>query len=554
MSFSIKKGPAFPTSSSGLTLAELAFETTNKTFHIGLGIGVTAQWIGAPITQLSSDIILGATYAIPTAKAIKNYAVANYVSSLGAAGEPGYTGDISIHQGSGISVINGGDNRIAITNIGVRSFNGLTGAVLFSNYVSLFNGRTGSVQGVSAAVAGTGISVSGATGAVTFTNAGVISINGSTGAITNVAKTNTTNTFTELQIFSHGEGLSASCVKTDNINTPLGILNIFDTRIRVGAFSSGVRFNGEDVFENTITTVLQPLDITADRTIYLPNASGTVALTSQLMGTVNGSTANTTAVTSFNGRTGAIQGVTAAIAGTGISVSGSTGTVIFTNTGVVSINGSTGSFGSLSSPVGYTSSIPVYTYPDGVTTYNAGKTPYYQPHWIILQDTTGYAVRANRTYFTLFNSHTSTNIKTIRFSAHNTVTTGNVYFSVWDANSVTGFPNTNLYTSESIAVASGFGKTSVTNSSGLVTVSAGNFYIAATFSSTPIIYAYSKSYRIPIYGAPDMISGYRIDYLVADTSTFTTPSSIYAAGVTFAGVDYHPTTYTGPRIEYAPVI
>jgi alpha-tubulin suppressor-like RCC1 family protein len=58
--------------------------------------------------------------------------------------------------------------------------------------VTSFNGLTGAVQGVSAAVAGTGISVSGATGAVTITNTGVtravagtgISVSGATGSVT----------------------------------------------------------------------------------------------------------------------------------------------------------------------------------------------------------------------------------------------------------------------------------------------------------------------------------------------------------------------------------
>jgi hypothetical protein len=57
-------------------------------------------------------------------------------------------------------------------------------AAVFPSYVSSFNGLTGAVQGVSAAVAGTGISVSGATGAVTITNTGVQSFDGRTGAIT----------------------------------------------------------------------------------------------------------------------------------------------------------------------------------------------------------------------------------------------------------------------------------------------------------------------------------------------------------------------------------
>ena len=83
--------------------------------------------------------------------------------------------------------------------------------------VSSFNGLTGAVQGVSAAAAGTGISVSGATGSVTITNTGVLSfngntgaiqgvssINGFTGAITNVAFTNIAQSFSGLQQFTQG--------------------------------------------------------------------------------------------------------------------------------------------------------------------------------------------------------------------------------------------------------------------------------------------------------------------------------------------------------------
>lgn len=73
--------------------------------------------------------------------------------------------------------------------------------------VASFNGRTGAVQGVSAAVAGTGISVSGATGSVTITNTGVQSFNGLTGAVTGVT-VGGANTFTALNSFS--AGLSAA--------------------------------------------------------------------------------------------------------------------------------------------------------------------------------------------------------------------------------------------------------------------------------------------------------------------------------------------------------
>ena len=56
--------------------------------------------------------------------------------------------------------------------------------------VSSFNGATGAVTGVGSAVAGTGISVSGATGAVTITNIGVRTFNGLTGAVTGVSSFN----------------------------------------------------------------------------------------------------------------------------------------------------------------------------------------------------------------------------------------------------------------------------------------------------------------------------------------------------------------------------
>ena len=58
-----------------------------------------------------------------------------------------------------------------------------SGNIFAPNIVNSFNGSTGAVQGVSAAVAGTGISVSGATGSVTITNTGVQSFNGLTGAV-----------------------------------------------------------------------------------------------------------------------------------------------------------------------------------------------------------------------------------------------------------------------------------------------------------------------------------------------------------------------------------
>ena len=65
---------------------------------------------------------------------------------------------------------------------------------IVADTVTAFNGRTGSVQGVSAAVAGSGISVSGATGQVTITNIGTLTVNGISGGITLNAGSNVTIT------------------------------------------------------------------------------------------------------------------------------------------------------------------------------------------------------------------------------------------------------------------------------------------------------------------------------------------------------------------------
>ena len=79
---------------------------------------------------------------------------------------------------------------------------------------------------VSSAVAGTGISVSGATGAVTITNIGVRTFNGLTGAVTGVSSfngatgavggvtTSVANTFTALQTFSTGISTSGGTFGT----------------------------------------------------------------------------------------------------------------------------------------------------------------------------------------------------------------------------------------------------------------------------------------------------------------------------------------------------
>jgi len=138
------------------------------------------------------------------------------VRKLGISG-----GDVTI-AGSGSAVVTFPSTTTTIAGIGItqsftvlQTFNAglsasgatFSGNIFAPNIVNSFNGSTGAVQGVSAAVAGTGISVSGATGSVTITNTGVQSFNGLTGAVTGVTAGGA-NTFTALNSF--GAGISAA--------------------------------------------------------------------------------------------------------------------------------------------------------------------------------------------------------------------------------------------------------------------------------------------------------------------------------------------------------
>ena len=241
----------------------------------------------------------------------------------------------------------------------------------------------------------------------------------------------------------------------------------------------------------------------------------------------------------FTGQARFVNGISAA---GGITLTGiiSIGGQTFTNV-TSTVNGLSGGVGTGMIHMGYTSgSVLVFTYPDGVTT-TANKTPLYQPYQTYQILNYNNTVTANRTYFTPHVAVRPINLKTLQFLAANTVTTGNCYFSVWSADPLTGFPRTRLYVSSSIAVASGYGTTSVTNASGLVSVPAGPFYIAVSFSSTPTVYCMSMSYVPPLFGSGNMTSGYNMAIPAQDTNGYTAPSSITQSGTTFGFIDYSAT-------------
>jgi len=129
--------------------------------------------------------------------------------------------------------------------------------------VQSFNGNTGAVQGVSAAVAGTGISVSGATGAVTITNIGVQSFNGNTGAVTGASLG--ANTFTGTQTLTAGLTTSYLYASTGStfgstlqVNGGVTFASTTD-HTGVARFASGVTISGTlngvtATFSNRVST------------------------------------------------------------------------------------------------------------------------------------------------------------------------------------------------------------------------------------------------------------------------------------------------------------
>ena len=259
------------------------------------------------------------------------------------------------------------------------------------------------------------------------------------------------------------------------------------------------------------------------------------------------STTSHTGLATFSGGVSGAGGIT--LSGT-IAFNGQT----FTNV-VDSINGYTGAVGSLPPRFGTTgdATIRVITYPDGVTTQRADRSQYFWTFSRTYQSGGSMAVYANRTYFQPQSVSKSTTIKSLRFMAANTGITGNCYFSIWSADPNNGNPSSRLYASASTVVGSGYNYTTVTNASGLVTVPAGNWWLAVSFSSTPTIYSQHKDYIIPYAGGTDFNSGYKNYYPVVDTNGFTAPTAISGSGITYAWVEYHPSTYISPHFEWQTI-
>lgn len=196
-------------SAAGITIASTASGSGGGVSTLnGLSGGITLN-AGTNVT-ITSSVAGGITIAASGSGG--DNVVTSFNGRTGAV-----QGVSAAVAGDGITV-SGATGAVTITNSGVTravagtgiSVTANTGTVSISNTgVLSFNGNAGVVQGVSAAVAGTGISVSGATGAVTITNIGVQSFNGLTGAVGGVCAAQT-NTFTATQAFSAGICMSVA--------------------------------------------------------------------------------------------------------------------------------------------------------------------------------------------------------------------------------------------------------------------------------------------------------------------------------------------------------
>lgn len=327
-------------SAGGFTLTAGNMYLINGVTINGAGFGTIPS--PATIRLSGADLDLSDTSTIQFNSAFTNFNTgtinlgtatvngSNIVNSVGPQGGSGLTGAVSIGAGTlgGVSVTSSG-KIVQINNTGVR----------------FFNGATGIVSGVGSVAAGTAISVSGATGAVTIGNQGVHSItvsagllaSGSTGAIT----------ITDQGVRSLSAG---------------SFINLSGTTGTITANNAGVwTFNG------ATGTVSGVGSVAAGTAISVSGSTGSITIGNQGVQSItvsagllaSGSTGAITitdqGVRTFNGLTGTVSGVGGVAAGTGISVSGATGSSItIGNQGVLSFNGLTGAVSGVTTSVANT--------------------------------------------------------------------------------------------------------------------------------------------------------------------------------------------------------
>jgi hypothetical protein len=281
------------------------------------------------------------------------------------------------------------------TGLGGSSYNGSSAVTITNTGVLSFNGSTGAIQGVGSVVAGSNITISptGGTGAVTINatvptvNNGTLTLNtsgnGISGTQTFTANQSGNSTFTVTSnatsantvnaiVSRDGSGnFSAGTITaalTGNASTATTLANSRNFSLTGDVTASAVSFNGGGNVQLTTAIAAGSIvnaDISASAAIAtsklaantisgvaLGNNLNTLTIGTGLGGSsYNGSSAVTitnNGVTSFNGLTGAVGGVCAAQANTftalqtfttGISAAGATLSGTLSATSVVATNG-----------------------------------------------------------------------------------------------------------------------------------------------------------------------------------------------------------------------
>ena len=362
----LRLGSVTPTAASGITMGEPAYNTVDNRLFIGKGYGITAAWVGAPISNDYLQIVAGLTQQIPTLAAVKDYV--NYIGTIGATGATGAQGVQGVTGATGTQGVQGVTGPVGDY---VVSFNGITGAVAFSSYVASVNGVTGAIVSVgltsgklsqfasttSAELAGIVSDETGSGGVLVFNSSPSITtaLNTASASFNLLNTTATTLTIgsaaTTGRLFGYTGNLTATqSVTVAGANTGLGV----NKTVNIG---TGSGLNG------TVTVNVGQAPTEGTGTINLLsntavsgtlNASGNISAPN-IVNSFNGSTGAvvfSSYVTSFNGLTGAVTGLTQGATGpqgaTGSQgIQGATGNTGATGSqGIQGATGNTGATGS----------------------------------------------------------------------------------------------------------------------------------------------------------------------------------------------------------------
>ena len=222
------------------------------------------------------------------------------------------TGVTGIQAGTGI-LVNSSTGNITVTNSGVLSFNGSTGAV----------------TGVSSAIAGTGIRVSGATGAVTFTNTGVQSIAGTANQITASGSTGAVTLSLPSAVTMPGSLTVTGNLTVNGTTTTVNstTITVQDPIISIGGLTGGLPPAAGDTKDRGIVALYRNTSDTAGLTgffgidqstgyfTFVPDATVASEVVSGTVGTANFNTVRSTSGTVLNMIGPATSNATLSVAG-----------------------------------------------------------------------------------------------------------------------------------------------------------------------------------------------------------------------------------------------